>query len=236
MKIQLPKEKEHLVLDNLNMVHYVLHRQLHVPVGHPDYEDYYQEGVVGLILSAIRFDESYGYQFSTFAFPNICGCIQRYRRDNGCPVHCSRSLKDVLFKIIRYSNQGYTLAEIEELTGISSRDIKDALSISSVQSIDQKVNLKDDGSSVTVGDMIASCGNEYEDLLSEENIFSTIQEVSDSISNPTYRGIWEEYIYGLFYGEKLSQQYFASKYGMSQAQISRILRRYKNQFQKILIK
>lgn len=231
---KLPKDKEHLVLDNLNMVHWVLHKKMGLSVGHPNYEDYFQEGCIGLILSAIRFDESRGFKFSTFAFPNIMGSIQRYKRDCEPAISISRNLKDVLFKVIRYSNQGYTLSEIEQVTGIKSSDISDALNASCIQSIHQPVVIGKDESTSTVEDMIASQSDYIEEMLNEDHILETIQRVSDSIDNETHRGMWEEYIYSLFYGEKLSQQYFADKYGSSQAQISRILRKYKQKFTKLL--
>lgn len=232
--LKLPKDKEHLVLDNLNMVHWVLHKKMGLSVGHPNYEDYFQEGCIGLILSAIRFDESKGFKFSTFAFHNIKGSIQRYKRDCEPTVSMPGSLKDVLFKVIRYSNQGYTLSEIEQVTDTEPSDISDALNASYIQSIHQPLVTGKDESTSTVEDRIASQSDYIEEMLSEDHILETIQRVSDSIDNETYRGIWEEYIYSLLYDEKLRQQYFVDKYGLSQAQTSRILRKYKQKFTKLL--
>lgn len=235
MRETLSKEKEHLVLDNLNMVHYILNKQLHIHPQHPNYEDYYQEGVVGLIISAIRFDEEKGFKFSTYAFPTIHGMIQRYRRDYEPQIHYSRNLKDVIFKIMKYQAQGFSAQEIEEITGITSKDVQDALNVTQIVSLDKEVYLKDNSSNtVSVADTIASPRNDYEELLSEERCMIAIQAVAETITDTMYRGIWEEYAYGLMYGEKLTQNYFAEKYGISQAQISRQLRRYKNKFVKIL--
>lgn len=233
MREKLPKEKEHLVLDNLNLVHHILQKKLHIYVNNPNYEDYYQEGVVGLIISAIRFEEERGFKFSTYAFPTVIGVIQRYRRDYEPAIHYPRSLKDVIFTVMKYQAQGFTYQEIEEFTGISSSDVQDAINVTCISSLEKEIDLKDN-SSVSFGDTIASPRNEYEELLSEERCLTAIQQVSDTIIDDTYRGIWEEYIYGLMYGEKLTQNYFANKYGISQAQISRQLRRYKNKFVKCL--
>lgn len=232
---KLSKEKEHLVLDNLNLVHYVLHKQLHIQPYSSSYEDYYQEGIIGLILAAIRFEEDRGFKFSTYAFPMIHGSIQRYRRDNEAPIHYPRSVKDVIFKVAKYTSQGFTLTEVEELTGISSKDISDAFICNSITSLDQTVDISDD-SSVSVSDTISSSKDDYEDALSQENIIDTITLVSESIDSDLWRGVWEEYIYALLFGEKLNQQYFATKYNMSQAQVSRKLRIYKNEFVKKLTK
>lgn len=230
---KLPKDKEHLVLDNLNMVHHILQKQMHIYPNHQSYQDYFQEGVIGLILSAIRFDESRGFKFSTFAFPNICGMIQRYRRDCEAPIKYSRKIKDVIFKVIQYSSQGYTIEEIEDLTGITSSEVQDALNVTAVTSMDATVQLKGEDT-VHVSDMVADQRNSYEELMEEAHVFESIQKVSETITNFTYRGIWEEYIYGLFYGEKLGQQYFASKYNLSQSQVSRVLRKYKKAFVELL--
>lgn len=233
MREKLPKEKEHLVLDNLNMVHHILQKKLHIYLNNPSYEDYYQEGVIGLIISAIRFEEERGFKFSTYAFPTVIGVIQRYRRDFEPAIHYSRRLKDTIFTVLKYQAQGFTLTEIEEFTGITSSDIQDALNVTQIASLEKEIGLKDN-SSVSFGDTIASPRNDYEEMLSEERCLVAIQQVSDTIIDDTYRGIWEEYIYGLMYGEKLTQNYFANKYGISQAQISRQLKRYKNKFVKYL--
>lgn len=227
---KLPKDREQLVLDNLNLVHFVLKKQLHIHVSHPNYEDYFQEGCIGLILSAIRFDESKGFKFSTFAFPNIYGCIQRYKRDNDHLIHYSRKLKDVLFQTIRYVNQGFSPDEIMEITGISPEDIQDAMNVSLITSLDQPIQIKDDAKSVSFSDTLSDPSDLYRHLIDEEHIMNTIQAVSDTITNSKWQGVWEEYIYGLFYGEKLTQDYFAKKYGMSQAHVSRKLREFKNRF------
>ena len=62
---KLPKERESLVTDNLNLVHFILKKTFHMSPYQTEYDDYYQEGCIGLILSAMRFDESKGFKFST---------------------------------------------------------------------------------------------------------------------------------------------------------------------------
>lgn len=48
---------------------------------HSHYEDILQEGRIALCEAARRFDESRGYQFSTYATPRIRGAISHYLRD-----------------------------------------------------------------------------------------------------------------------------------------------------------
>jgi len=232
---KLPKEREHLVLDNLNMVHHVLNKKLHIHKGHPKYDDYFQEGVVGLIHSAIRFDESKGFQFSTFAIPYIHGIILKYKRDNDHLLHYPRKLKDVMSQIIQYINQDLSPEEISKITGINIEDVQDAISINLVTSLEQPVQLKNDSTkSIMISDTISDPMDLFKNMIDEEHVMDIIQVVSDSIKDDKWRGIWEEYIYGALYGEKLTQEYFATKYGVSQAHVSRKLTGFKENFIKEL--
>ena len=55
------------------------------------------------------------------------------------------------------------------------------------------------------------------------------------IMSGIYRAIYEEYIYSLYCGEeKLTQTYFAKKYGISQAQVSKILRKLNKLYKTVL--
>lgn len=67
------------VEENLNLVHYLLHKNTWIKNEY--YEDYFQNGVVGLCLAVQRFDESKGCQFATFATAYIEGYIKRHHRD-----------------------------------------------------------------------------------------------------------------------------------------------------------
>ena len=229
---KLPKDREHYVLDNLNMVHHILNVNMHIHPNHPNYEDYFQEGVVGLILSAIRFDESKGFKFSTYAFPNISGMIRRYKRDRDHLIGYPRKIKDAIFQVLHYINQGFTPEEIEEITGISTMDILDAMNVNAITSLDQEIRIKNDGNSLTVAETISDPTDLYRELVDQDHIMETIQAVTDKIPNKKWQGIWEEYIYGLLYGETLTQEYFSKKYGISQAHISRKLREFKRMFVK----
>lgn len=227
---KLPQEKEPLVIDNLNMVHWILTRKMGMLPGSSNYDDYYQEGCIGLILSAIRFDESKGFKFSTFAYPNILGSILRYKRDFEPAIVVSRKHKDALFKVIKYLNQGYSLEEIEQVTGIKSSEVSEALNARSIQSFEQPVVTGKDGNTAELGELIACPRDFIEESLSEEHVIEVIQQVTDFIKDETHKAIWQEYIYSHLFGEKLNQQYFANKYSLSQAQVSRLLRQFKTKF------
>ncbi len=64
-------EQESLVLDNLDLVHHIIQKNLHQSRFHPDYEDTLSLGVIGLVEAAKKFDPERGYAFSTLAYPYI---------------------------------------------------------------------------------------------------------------------------------------------------------------------
>ena len=234
MQDKLPKDREHLVVDNLRLVHYCLKKTFHKNPIDSEYEDYFQEGCIGLILAAMRFDEERGFQFATYAYKMICGSIQRYIRDKRNIIRVPRDKYNLIIKVAKLSSQGFSCQEIEEVTGYSQLDIAQAISSINVDHLDKQV-LNEGDHSVSLHEIIADNTQDYEEMMNEENVYDSITEVSQSISNQKWRDIWEEYIYALFYGEKLTQSYFANKYQVSQAQISRILVKYKKQLVKVLI-
>ncbi|KKM64481.1 hypothetical protein LCGC14_1500980 [marine sediment metagenome] len=73
-----------LVRENLPLVKWVLSRFPHTATTMIDYDDLYQEGVLGLIQAAEHFDPSRGAKFSSFAVFRIRGSIiDAIRRDLG---------------------------------------------------------------------------------------------------------------------------------------------------------
>ena len=66
MSMKLSSDKEHLVLDNQKLVHYLV-QKLGVTPNSSDYEDIVSIGTIGLIKAAITFDPSRKNTFSTYA-------------------------------------------------------------------------------------------------------------------------------------------------------------------------
>lgn len=229
----LSHERQHYVIDNLNLVHYLLRKRYGMTPAHIDYEDYFQTGCVGLILAAIRFDDSKGFQFSTYASQMIWGCIQRYRRDCLPEIKVTRNGWSQLYKAVELQMQGVDNASIANILGITPYELNQLYAVKGIDSLNRKIDEKD-GSVSELQDIIPSGhDSDYENALEEENILSCINKVSHELDGYT-RDIWEEYIYAIYYGEKLSQMYFADKYEISQAHVSRLLNRCKKLFVEFL--
>ena len=124
------KTRDARICDNLGLVHACAKRF----VGRGcEYDDLFQAGCVGLIKAADGFDESRGWQFSTYAVPVILGEMRRLFRDGGT-VKVSRSLKELSMKATRVREQWLTeegreptIGEIAERLNITPEEASEAV-------------------------------------------------------------------------------------------------------------
>ena len=80
--MKLSSDKEHLVLDNQRLVHYLV-QKLGVAPNSSDYEDIVSIGTIGLVKAAITFDTSKNITFATYASRCINNEIfMHYRKAN----------------------------------------------------------------------------------------------------------------------------------------------------------
>ncbi len=126
--------RDELILSNTALVHSIAKRFTNRGA---DYEDIYQAGCIGLIKAVDNFDESRGFQFSTYAVPVIMGEIKRIFRDGGA-VRISRSIKEKSFfvqssreRFINKELREPTLSELSEITGIDENELCEILNASS---------------------------------------------------------------------------------------------------------
>lgn len=66
--------KEELFNENLKLVPYTMKNLLHLSINEFDFEDIMQEGYIGLWKAIQTFDESKGFEFSSYA----CSCIRNH--------------------------------------------------------------------------------------------------------------------------------------------------------------
>lgn len=89
--------------------------------------------------------------------------------------------------------------------------------------------LSDDDHSATLGDIIPGEPDFYPGLFEDQ-----IDEFLATIKPGTYHDIAEELLYGSAYGQKPTQNELAEKYGISQAQTSRLMVRARKEFKEFL--
>lgn len=228
----LPKERQHLVTDNMRLVHHVVQR--YVKPAASDYEDIVQVGMMGLIKAAIGWDESKGNTFATYATRMILGYCQTYQRQTAPLVHYSRQTIDNYVHIAQLKVQGKSDTEIMDELGITPIEYAEAINVYTPDSLDRTFSPKDDSETCTIGDLIPDTRMGVEETYSEteaEAVFlaaldKTLQGVPQKQAD-----IYEEYIYSKIAGEELKHRYFVNKCHLSQSYISRIISRLNKKYQ-----
>ena len=238
---RLNEEQQHFVEQNLRLVDFLLQNKLNVSPSNMYYLDYRQEGYIGLMLAAARFDPDRGTKFSTYASSYIIGMMQRYRREYlDRKIHTPRSITDLRSKIIELENLGHTYDEISEILDVQTKDICDALNTMYIDSFDKPLQVSDDGEEVYLKDIIGEPDKKLQEIESEKNIDEAVEKAAykafprESKEHQRNRDIWRDFIWCKIFGEHITNQELADKYGLQQPSISRTLQKAKKVFKEIL--
>lgn len=213
--------REKLVMSHLNLVRFIANKFKNR--GEP-IDDLVQVGYLGLLKAIDRFDPSRGLEFTTFATPTIMGEIKRHFRDKGWSVRVPRRLQELSAKVNQATDKltvqlqrSPSIKEIAEYLDASVDEVLEAMESSSAYS---SVSLEapvgaDDDDAPSVIDRYAS---EDEELaFTDDRII--IEEALRNFS-PREREVIE-----LRFLQGMTQIEIAEKLGISQVQVSRLLRR-----------
>jgi len=213
--------REKLVMSHLNLVRFIANKFKNR--GEP-IDDLIQVGYLGLLKAIDRFDPSRGLEFTTFATPTIMGEIKRHFRDKGWSVRVPRRLQELSAKVNQATDtltsqlqRSPTIAEIADCLDATVDEVLEAMESSSAYS---SVSLEapsgaDDDDTPSVIDRYAT---EDSDLaFTDDRII--IEEALASFS-PRERDVIE-----MRFLKGMTQIEIAEKLGISQVQVSRLLRR-----------
>ncbi len=188
------------------------------------FDDLLQVASLGLVKAVDRYDLQRGTAFSSFAVPTILGELKRYFRDLGWAVHVPRGAQELAVKVEEAqqrlsarSGHAPTVHELAQYLEIETEDVLDALETARAHHASSLDAPHDDGESdgATVVDSFGS-----EDpalLLADARV--TVDEAARHLSQR------EREVLRLRFVEDLTQTQIAGRVGVSQMQISRILRR-----------
>lgn len=213
--------REKLVMSHLNLVRFIANKFKNR--GEP-IDDLIQVGYLGLLKAIDRFDPSRRLEFTTFATPTIMGEIKRHFRDKGWSVRVPRRLQELSAKVNQATDtltsqlqRSPTIAEIADYLDATVDEVLEAMESSSAYS---SVSLEapsgaDDDDTPSVIDRYAT---EDSDLaFTDDRII--IEEALASFS-PRERDVIE-----MRFLKGMTQIEIAEKLGISQVQVSRLLRR-----------
>jgi len=187
-------------------------------------EDLIQVGSIGLIKAIDRFDLDRGVELSTYATPTILGEIKRYFRDRGWAVKVPRALQDLNVRLNRVIEQltvelhhSPTIAELAAATGVSEEGIVEALesgrAYSSVSIFSGGAN--DEEESLELLDCLGSEEEAYE-VFEQRRVLAPAMERLDPR---------ERLILHLRFFEGMTQTQVATRIGISQMHVSRLIRK-----------
>jgi RNA polymerase sigma-B factor len=201
-----------------------LARQLARRYQRPDvpFDDVFQVACVGLIHAIDRFDLERGVAFSSYAVPTILGEIKRYFRDRTWSVRVPRDLQDLALKVDRAIadltvrlHREPTVAELGAKVGATEEEVVEALAAFGAlrsSSLDEPVHTDDETG--LLGDALGIEEEEYDRAEDRATVASLMRGITPR----------EREILRLRFTEDLTQAEIATIVGLSQMQVSRIIR------------
>ena len=186
-------------------------------------EDLVQVACVGLVKAVDRFDLHRELTFATFAVPTILGELRRHFRDTGWDLHVPRGLQERALKVEQTSQElskklgrSPTPNDISETTGFELEDVLEALNArtaaSETMSLDQPAAGQEEGA-------ITEVIGEEDDRFDLIDHTATIEPILRALPERERR------ILHMRFAQDLTQAEIAEQVGVSQMQVSRLLRR-----------
>lgn len=196
-------------------------------------EDLVQVASLGLLKALDRFDPRTGNHFPAFAVPTILGELRRYFRDSGWAVHMPRGEQERALQVRAAqqsltSERGHapTVGQLAQYLELDAEQVLDAL-----QALQAYETLSLDAPPPSVEDEAMT----YGDALGQEDDRYGLIEMDASISS-ALAGLpaRERAILRMRFVEDLTQTEIAARVGVSQMQVSRLLRSSLNRLRSLI--
>ncbi|WTW92401.1 sigma-70 family RNA polymerase sigma factor [Streptomycetaceae bacterium NBC_01309] len=210
---------------NLPLVRYIAREHSH---RRELYDDIVQTGIIGLIKAVDAYDPGRGVEFASFALPTISGEIKRFFRDTSWPVHVARGLQERFLAVTRASDhleqemgREPTNGEIAKRIGATPEEVQDGRDAGRaylVDSLDAGTGSEHDGESGPQGRTPLSERLGYDDR--ELDLVDFRESVKPLMGALAYR---ERLLLELRFWHGLPQREIASRLGISQMHVSRLL-------------
>jgi RNA polymerase sigma-B factor len=198
------------------------------------FDDLVQVASLGLVKAVDRFDTDRGTAFSSFAVPTIVGELKRHFRDKGWSVHLPRGLQELVLKIqdaeatlSSQARRSPTVLELAEYLNLETEQILEgleALAAHHADSLDDSLESELDDGLTTRYDTIGSEDEGYALVDTSQSLARGVRRLRKT----------DREVLALRFREGLKQSEIASRVGVSQMQVSRILRRATDQLRETI--
>ena len=187
-------------------------------------DDLRQVAMLGLVKAVDRFDPHYGVPFAAFAGSTIEGELKRHFRDHSWAVRVPRSAKELHLMVrraaddlVQRTGRSPSVEEIAAHLEVDRDDVLRGLSVSAASRVGSLNAGGNDGTSDAPIDRIGALATEdsgYEHAMEADVVGRLLSRLPER----------ERRIVQLRFYEQLSQAEIAAAVGVSQMQVSRLLR------------
>jgi RNA polymerase sigma-B factor len=203
-----------------------LARQLAARYQRPEepFDDVFQVACFGLIKAVDRFDAERGVAFSSYAVPTIMGEIKRHFRDRTWAVRVPRDLQDLALRVDRVAGEltremgrAPTVEEVARSIDAEDEDVLEAMQASSAYRA-TSLETPRSGAEAEPGDTLGDTVGVTDDGYMRAEQRAVLHGLLRSLTPR------EREVVRLRFEEDLTQAAIGERIGVSQMQVSRVLR------------
>ncbi|UXA20461.1 SigB/SigF/SigG family RNA polymerase sigma factor [Mycobacterium sp. SMC-4] len=186
------------------------------------HDDLVQVARVGLMNAVNRFDPCAGTEFLSYAIPTMLGEVKRYFRDFSWSVNVPRRLKDIYPSLAPLTNdlthrlgRAPTAGELARALGVEQADIVATLTAAAgfkARSIDEQASREDVGTPALI-DRLGGCDPDMDFVEDRDALRAQLELLPER----EYRIVIMRFF------ESLTQSEIATRMGISQMHVSRLL-------------
>jgi RNA polymerase sigma-B factor len=198
------------------------------------FDDLFQVASLGLVKSIDRFDPDRRSSFTSFAVPTILGELRRHFRDTTRSIHLPRGLQELMLRVqtarLEFSSRtgtSPTVPELAEYLEVDSEQVIEAIETSAThrpESLDAPIEAGAEVEVRTGHDIVGADDEMFGMLDSSVSLATAIRGFAPN----------DRLVLALRFHSGLTQREIATRIGVSQMQVSRILRRLTEQMREAI--
>jgi RNA polymerase sigma-B factor len=188
------------------------------------FDDVFQVACFGLVKAVDRFDLERGVAFSSYAVPTITGEVKRHFRDRTWSVRVPRDLQElalrvdrVVAELTREHGRQPSIEQVADAVDVAAEEVLEAMQASSAyraSSLDSPRSSGDEEAGETLGDAVGVADDGFDRAETRALLHSLLNGLTPR----------EREVIRLRFEEDLTQAEIGERIGVSQMQVSRVLR------------